>query len=352
MDRAERLLDLVTLFLNAREPVPFRVLRDHFDDYSGASFDSALRKFERDKAELLELGLPLTYQEPTEADESDGGYGLSRKDYFLPKLVLTPAELTLLGLCGMTALGLEGFRWKQQVARALEKIGFAARVTTEGGEGPRSGQASTPLAGRLAVHTRPRGDPDRVGQAFALLQDAITRRKSVTFSYRALYKDEEAKRTVEPHGLFQRDGAWALNGFCRSKKGSRTFLLDRIEALVVNTAKPKRPDFELPEGLDLGPVARLKPWFYRMEEPLEVHLRLAAKQAFQVQHLFGAAAQVTPAEDGSVDLRLTATYLEPLIEMILSLRSAVTVVAPEGLRDEVKARLSTWLVTDEGEASS
>ena len=58
VNRTERLLDLITYLLNAREPVSWQEIKNHFpDDYSVGIEESNQRKFERDKAELLDKQL-------------------------------------------------------------------------------------------------------------------------------------------------------------------------------------------------------------------------------------------------------------------------------------------------------
>jgi len=59
MDRTERLLDLVAVLLGASEPIPFAELRESFPDDYGGPREAAERKLERDKAELLQLGVPI-----------------------------------------------------------------------------------------------------------------------------------------------------------------------------------------------------------------------------------------------------------------------------------------------------
>src|SRR5215470_16538751 len=58
-DRGKRLLDLVVMLLGARQPVPYREIRAQFKAYRTAQEEAGLRAFERDKADLLELGVPL-----------------------------------------------------------------------------------------------------------------------------------------------------------------------------------------------------------------------------------------------------------------------------------------------------
>src|SRR5688500_11458847 len=74
-DRSKRLLDLVVMLLGADGPVPFRELREQFRASRTKLKDAGLRAFERDKADLLELGVPLRYVTPEEDDSIDeAGY--------------------------------------------------------------------------------------------------------------------------------------------------------------------------------------------------------------------------------------------------------------------------------------
>ena len=47
------------LLLRARAPVTFREIREQFPSYKTANVEAGLRAFERDKADLLELGVPV-----------------------------------------------------------------------------------------------------------------------------------------------------------------------------------------------------------------------------------------------------------------------------------------------------
>ena len=81
-DRSKRLLDLVMLLLRARAPVTFREIRTQFPSYQTANIEAGLRAFERDKADLLELGVPVRYITPDEdSSVEDGGYVIELKRY-------------------------------------------------------------------------------------------------------------------------------------------------------------------------------------------------------------------------------------------------------------------------------
>ena len=108
--RTERLLNLLTLLLNTRRPISLREIRemDEFGAYRSADPKSGERAFERDKAALVELGVPLHWVAPEREDEVDGGEGMGgylidRERYYLPELDLDPTDVALLSsIAGQT----------------------------------------------------------------------------------------------------------------------------------------------------------------------------------------------------------------------------------------------------------
>ena len=89
-DRSKRLLDLVMILLRARTPVTYREIRDQFVAYQTLNVEAGLRAFERDKADLLDLGVPIRYVTPDEDDSlEDGGYVIDLKRFKMPEVRLT-----------------------------------------------------------------------------------------------------------------------------------------------------------------------------------------------------------------------------------------------------------------------
>src|SRR5205814_8009460 len=126
MDRTERLLDLVALLLDAAEPVSFAELREAFPGDYGGPRDAAERKLERDKAELLQLGVPLEFVPPSLDDEREvGGYRIDRAAFFLPDPRLLPEEAAALYAAGSLALTMRDFPFAQDLQHALRKISMA-----------------------------------------------------------------------------------------------------------------------------------------------------------------------------------------------------------------------------------
>jgi len=108
IDRLERLLNLVAALLDTERPLTAEEIGERLPGYptpGGAAFK---RAFERDKATLREMGVPLDVIiiEPTNA-ESPIGYRVRRERYELPDPGLAPEEVAALHLAA-TQVRLDG----------------------------------------------------------------------------------------------------------------------------------------------------------------------------------------------------------------------------------------------------
>jgi predicted DNA-binding transcriptional regulator YafY len=333
-DRAERLLDLVSLFLAADEPVTWMQLQDAFPgDYAAGTPESCLRKWERDKAELVELGVPLSWVQGNE-DVPDG-YVVDRQQYYLKDLDLAPQEVALLSLAGAAALREPSFPLRADLSHALDKLVFAA--------GDRA------VRGGLALHLPAPGAAQQTGVLEALGR-GVAARKDVTFTYRS-FAGDTTRRTVSPYGLAYRRGAWFLAGFCHLRQDLRTFQVERITELSLNEAKPRHPDFEVPAGFDVSEHVGREPWQFAVHAPLTVVLRLDPGVALLARSRFGPAADLEADDDGGVRVTLAVTNRDAVVREVLSLSPHAELLEPFELRrrvGEAAARIAA--AHDEGEA--
>ncbi len=312
MDRTERLLDLVTFLLDAREPVSWAELREHFPtEYAGTSDDAAERKFERDKAELLELGFPLTYIQGD--DDRRDGYIVDRDAYYLPEAGLTKEELAVLYAAGSAAQASGAFPGRDDLAHALRKIGFLA------------GDALPTPRVRMELGAV-QNDKD-FSSRLETLWEACAARKWVTIVYASPKHAGTIERRVDPYGLVLRRGIWTLVGHCHLRQGLRTFHVHRIRELKVNAAKPRTPDFDVPAGFSLDEHVPSYPWQHRFHEAMEVTLRLSGEPARRAGGLFPGAPVETEGEH--VRVRLPVTYLDGLLRFCLALGTGCRVEGPE-----------------------
>ncbi len=332
MERAERLLDLVALFLNAREAVAWSEIQESFpDDYGRGSAEANIRKFERDKADLAELGLALTYVQGEERDKD--GYLLDRGAYYLPDLTLATEELAVLYAAGAAALAEAAFPFREDLSHALKKMAFAA------GDEPGVGRDWS----RVVV-------PRAAGASHAFVDEisrAVAARKFVEFDYQAQASGEQTvlQQGRPPHGLvyrLQQNGLVMAEGYCHLRKDLRSFRVDRMEKLSLNAARPRSADFEMPADFKIATYAVAHPWEFRRHAPIDVKLRLSAELAWLAERTF-AGAQVLESGRGGVTLGLKVRDQDALIRALLPLGPGVEIRAPEALRARMRHLLKELL---------
>ncbi|HET9188393.1 MAG TPA: WYL domain-containing protein, partial [Acidothermaceae bacterium] len=99
--KTERLLNLVICLLATRRYLSAEQIRRTVAGYEDLGDEAFKRKFERDKEDLRDLGIPLeTGTDSTFDDEP--GYRIRRDDYSLPEIKFEPAELAVLGVAART----------------------------------------------------------------------------------------------------------------------------------------------------------------------------------------------------------------------------------------------------------
>src|SRR3990170_3791186 len=95
MRRIERLINLIAALLDSRRPMTAAEIRERIAGYQNENFEAFRRSFERDKAELREMGIPIEVVKDT--DDVDA-YTIPPGKYYMPDLDLQPDELAALKL--------------------------------------------------------------------------------------------------------------------------------------------------------------------------------------------------------------------------------------------------------------
>ena len=348
VDRSKRLLDLVMLLLRTRTPVTFRDIRAQFESYQTHNVEAGLRAFERDKADLLELGVPIRYITPDEDDSlEEGGYVIDLKRFRLPEVHLTPEEVSALVLAASVARAVPGEDYARVVDLALKKLAFdvpdAPDTPLEWPPRPSALTRREPVL----VHfpSQPGRQTRELGDRFAELETATRNRKRVTFQYRAASTGYARQREVNPYGLFYRDGSWLLVGHCHLRKDVRSFRLDRMSEQAV-APKPKTPDFERPRDFDIRAYANRSPWTFRSAPVEEVELEIRPEAAAAANEDFGSEATRIDQPDGAVRVRFACGNPEFAVSRILAAKGAIRVRSGarllQRLRDELTAVADTY----------
>lgn len=344
-DRSKRLLDLVMMLLRARGAVTYRDIREQFADYQTANAEAGLRAFERDKADLLELGVPIRYVTPEEDDAlEDGGYVIDLKRLRLPEVRLTPDEVSALVLAASVAHAMPGGAYPKIVDLALKKLAFdLPEMPDTPTEFPRPAGSSSGGSGRpsdtVLVHfPGQRTVPGRdLGELFAIFEAATRFRKRVTFTYQTAANGVVSSRTIDPYALVYRESSWLVVGWCHLRQEIRSFRVDRASDAVM-APKPKSPDFERPEGFDVRAYAQRSPWTFTTEPAEEVELALSAEAADVANEDFGAAAELRQEGERTL-VRFSCGNPDFAVSRVLASKGAITVQRGEQLRRRIAEEL-------------
>jgi proteasome accessory factor B len=311
--RAERLVNLVLCLLSTRQYLTAERIRAAVPGYEtepgdARGDDAFKRMFERDKAELRELGVPLETGRNSAFDNEDG-YRIARGDYELPEISLAPDEAAAVGLAA---------RLWQSAGLAEAARGALLKLRAAGIE-------MDPV-GELDVEPR----LDATEAALHPCLDAVQSGRAVTFDYQKRASDAGERREVEPWGVVSWRGRWYLVGHDRDREAARCFRLSR----VVGAVRPVGPEraVKVPTGIDLvGYVSAADP----RERRGVARMRVRAGTATGLRRM---SRLVESGPDADV---LEAWYVDPewIADRIAGHGPAVVVLDPPEVRDAVVRRL-------------
>lgn len=328
------------LLLRTRSPVTFREIREQFTSYKTANVEAGLRAFERDKADLLELGVPVRYVTPDEDDAlEEGGYVIDLKRYRLPEVKFTADEISALVLAGSVARAVPGGSTPKIVDLTLKKLAFDLPEPPDTPtEWPPP--ASAPGTGTPVLVHFPESnaaDSRELSDKFAALEAATRRRKRVTVTYQNASTGLANTRDIDPYGLVYHAGKWVLVGHCHLRKDVRSFRVDRIGELKI-APKPKSPDFERPPEFDARAYVSRSPWTFQTAPAEHVVLEIAADAADIANEDFGPSATRTARGD-TVEVAFSCGNPDFAVAKILSAKGGIRILEGDGLRERLTAEL-------------
>lgn len=310
-DRVERLTNLLALLLETTQPLSLRTITRELDGQYPEGEAARRQAFERDKAALRSIGVPIETEVATgDATAGQTRYWIERRRFELADLDLEPDEMRALQVAVATVRSEAG-------QDAIWKLGGAI-----GDERP---AVSAVL-------------PDLV--ELPVIRGAVASRSTLRFTYR------DDQRTVDPWGVLLRGGFWYLVGHDHDRSAKRTFRIDRMVG-PVEVAEPG--GFERPSGFDprtafpadpkqIGAVA---------DDAIEATVRIDALRAAAVERELGADRVVARGDDGTVDVRVPATNADAFRSWVLGLVDHAVVIEPP----ETRAAIVDWLRHVAGERS-
>jgi predicted DNA-binding transcriptional regulator YafY len=309
VERVERLTNLLALLLETREPLTLveiaGALAGQYPDHEG----NRRAAFERDKAALREIGVPIETEVLSGHRAGATGYRIDRARYELAELDLEPDERRAL----------------QVAVAAIRPAAGQEALWKLGAEAVEAGAAVTAVV------------PDVAG--LPVLRDAAAGRSTVTFRYRG------KERRLDPYGLLLRGGFWYVVGHDHEHDEVRTYRVDRIEDGV--TAGPPG-QFERPVDFDLAASFPADPKLLGAESPdATARVLVDAIRAAAVERELGSERVRARHDDGAVEFDVPCANAAAFRSWVLGLLDYAEVLEPS----DVRTAVIDWLRRTAGSAS-
>ena len=326
-DKLIRQLSLVAFLMAERRPLTARDVKGNVEGYSEMSDEAFARRYYSDRAELIALGVPLHSQR----DEFTGEelYTLRSENYFLPALELTDDELAAL----LTSLHLlEGkFAYAEPLRLALQNLALGR---------PGFGEALTETADRVKV-SDPDYSPEMAGR-LSKLEAAISKQRTIKFSYWSPQRDRVKERTLNPYALRHDEGVWYVIGRDLDDDRDKTFRVSRIRGDIRFATRRER-DFRQPAEFDVEQHRRRSPWQIG-EVAGTARIAVSGDTAWWIMRTLGDAGTL---EDGVFETDYAS--LEPLAGWVLRQNGRAVPLEPDELRLHVREALALTRERHEGE---
>jgi predicted DNA-binding transcriptional regulator YafY len=326
-----RQLSLISFLMANRRPVSALEIKQEVEGYSSMNEDAFARRFYADRAELESLGIALKVDRPSEGFLESELYALPPENYYLPAIEFTDGELAALG----TALTLlDGqFAYAEPLRLALQQVSWGRKSPLANGNGD-----SAPVEMAMTASAGGR----ELSQRLAKIETAISRRKTIEFSYYTMERDAVADRKVDPYHLVFRSGQFYLIGYAHERDAVRVFRLSRIQGKVSYATKAEH-DFTPPEDFDRRDYASRADWQMGSKAgTAKVFLSDRVDWLIARDHdTYGeirAAAKADKAPGKGSVFETDYSSSRQLTAWVLGWRKHATVLEPGELADEVAAR--------------
>lgn len=326
-----RQLSLISFLMAQGRPVSALEIKREVEGYSDMNDDAFARRFYADRAELESLGIQLGVEKPGEGFFEAELYSLPPENFYLDPIKFEDEELASLS----TALSLltdGGFAYAEPLRLALQQVAWGHPNPVSEGERAPVEMAMTASAGGRDL-----------SQRLSKIETAISRRKTIEFTYYTMERDETEKRKVDPFHLVFRSGQFYLIGHSHERDAVRVFRLSRIQGKVGYASKAEH-DFSPPENFDRRDYGQRADWqLGEIRGTAKIFVR--DRISWLIERDFSAYGELRPARKaddapgkGSI---FETDYASPreLIAWVLRWRQNAEVLEPDELRDEARERL-------------
>jgi len=326
-----RQLSLISFLMAQGRPISALEIKQEVEGYSDMNDDAFARRFYADRAELESLGIELQVEKPGEGFFEAELYSLPPKNFYLPEIKFSDDELAAL----QTALSLltnGDFAYAEPLRLALQQVAWGHPNPLTEGEGAPVEMAVTASAGGRDL-----------SQRLSKIETAISRRKTIEFTYYTMERDAIEKRRVDPYHLVFRSGQFYLIGHAHERDAVRVFRLSRIQGKVGYASKAEH-DFGPPENFDRRDYAQRADWQLG-EADSRATIFLRDRISWLIERDFGDFGEIrSPRKADGVSGRGTVFETDyaserELISWVFRYRQHAEVLEPPALRSQIEQRL-------------
>lgn len=324
MDRFDRIFELNRILQGARRPVSRQRIQEELE----CSRATVKRLIEDMR---LYLNAPIVYDREYNGYRYDQGEGTM---YELPGLWFNASELHALLTVQQLLAAVQPGLLDQHLKPLQRRIASLLELQRPGSDG---------LAGRVRILQMA---SRRVGPQFLTVAGSLAQRQRLAMRYFNRGADAHSERSVSPQRLTYYRDNWYLDAWCHLREGLRTFALDAIEA----TQALDEPATEVPEAELDRHLASSYGIFAGVPDQVAV-LRFSPERARWVaKEQWHRDQRGRFLGDGSYELAIPYSNQLELIMDVLRHGPDVEVMAPEGLRAQVRQRLREAIARYDREA--
>ena len=298
-DALERITNLMALLMATRQPLTQEQIVNELQGQYPAGEAAQRGAFERDKALLREIGVPLDSEVMGGTDAGRTAYRIDRGRYELADLQLTADERAAL-----------------QLAVAAARLADAQfGLLKLGGD-----RGSSPVV----VANIPELP------ALPALREATAAHAEVSFEYHG------SPRHLQPYALLLRERYWYVIGFDLDRGEVRTYRVDRLESDLL-TGPPGA--FERPVGFDPRTTFPTDPKLLGDEPDARAQVLVDAARAEAVERELGESAVLERRPNGAVVVEVPCANLDAFRSWLFGMGEHAEVLAPA----DVRAAVVEWL---------
>src|SRR3954467_13968134 len=325
-----RQLSLISFLMAQGRPVSALEIKREVEGYSDMNDDAFARRFYADRAELESLGIQLGVEKPGEGFFEAELYSLPPENFYLDPISFSDDELAALSTALMLLTD-GGFAYAEPLRLALQQVAWGHPNPLQEGERAPVEMAMTASAGGRDL-----------SQRLSKIETAISRRKTIEFTYYTMERGETKKRKVDPYHLVFRGGQFYLIGHSHERDAVRVFRLSRIQGKVGYASKAEH-DFPPPEDFDRRDYGSRADWQLG-ETKGTARIFIRERIAWLIERDYGTygnlrTAVKSDAAPGKGRVFETSYASErELIAWVLRWRANAEVLAPDDLRVEAGKR--------------